>query len=239
MLVELVPGGVGARPQPFREQFAGMRHLGPPPASLICPTRGRVLRKFALLVSACTVLLFATLAHAQQFDIALGGSALKASSPTSSSVNFQPPTEKGGTYLSLSGDFVKFKHRLGLNVETAWRYKKGNYEGYETYRPIFTDVNALLQPKLNKKLGFDLMGGIGVASTRFNLLTSCGIPGCINYTSSNHFMEDLGGGIRYYAWRHLFVRPEVHYYHIQNNVEFHSPNVFRLGASIGYTIGNK
>ena len=195
------------------------------------------MRKFALLVPTCTVLLFATLAPAQQIDIALGGSVLMASSPTSSSVNFQPPSEKGGTYINISGDFVKFKHRLGLNVETAWRYKTGNYEGYETYRPIFTDVNALFQPKLGKKLGLDLMGGVGVASTRFNLVTSCNSPGCINYTSSNHFMEDLGGGIRYYVWRHVFVRPEVHYYHIQNNQEFNSNNVIRVGASIGYTIG--
>jgi hypothetical protein len=195
------------------------------------------LRRFAPIASAYTVFLFATLAHTQQVDIALGGSTLMASSPTSSSVNFQPPSEKGGTYINISGDFVKFKHRLGLNVETAWRYKTGNYEGYETYRPIFTDVNALFQPKLGKKLGLDLMGGVGVASTRFNLVTSCNSPGCINYTSSNHFMEDLGGGIRYYVWRHVFVRPEVHYYHIQNNQEFNSNNVIRVGASIGYTIG--
>jgi hypothetical protein len=50
-------------------------------------------------------------------------------------------------------------------------------------------------------------------------------------------MEDLGGGIRYYVWHHLFVRPEIHYYHIQNNVEFNTDNLFRVGASIGYTIG--
>jgi hypothetical protein len=204
--------------------------------------KGSVLRKLALLVPACTVLLLATFASAQQVDIMVGGSVLMASSPTSSSVNFQPPTEKGGTYINISGDFVKFKHRLGLNVETAWRYHQGNYEGYETFRPIFTDVNVLFQPKLGEKLGLDLMAGVGVASNRFNLLTSCGVPGCINYTSSNHFMEGLSGGIRYYFWQrlpHFFVRPEVHYYHIQNNVEFNSPNVFRVGASLGYTFGNK
>ena len=67
---------------------------------------------------------------------------------------------------------------------------------------------------------------------------NCGIGGCINYQSSNHFMEDLGGGIRYYVWHHAFVRPEVHYYHIQSNTdEFSSNNVVRVGASIGYTIG--
>jgi hypothetical protein len=199
------------------------------------------LRKFALLVSACTVLLFANFAAAQQVDIMVGGSTLMSPYSPSDLVNFQPPIERGGTYVGISGDYIKFKHRLGLNVETAWRYHQTNYAGYETYRPILTDVNALFQPKLSKKVGLEFMAGIGVASTRFNLTAPCSIPGCTNYTSSNHFMEDIGVGGRYYVWHrlpHVFVRPEAHYYHIQNNVEFHSDNVFRVGASVGYTFGN-
>jgi hypothetical protein len=36
----------------------------------------------------------------------------------------------------------------------------------------------------------------------------------------------------------MFLRPEVRYYHIVNNGDnFTSDNVFRVGASIGYTIG--
>jgi hypothetical protein len=46
-----------------------------------------------------------------------------------------------------------------------------------------------------------------------------------------------GFDVRYYAFRNLFVRPEVHYYYIHNNYEFHSDHVLRLGASIGYTFG--
>jgi len=199
------------------------------------------LRKFALLTSACTVLLFASFASAQQqLDVLIGDSILESLARTNDSVNFQPPLEKTGTYFSVGGNLVKFDHRLGLNVETSWRYKQGNYEGYETYRPIFTDVNVLFQPKLRHKLGLDIIGGIGIASNRFTPVASCDIPGCANFTSSNHFMEDLGIGVRYYVWHrlpHVFIRPEGHYYHIQNNVEFNSSNVFRVGASIGYTFG--
>jgi hypothetical protein len=199
------------------------------------------LRNIALILSGCSVLLFATFVPAQEADIMVGGSTLMSSSTTSSSVNFQPPTEKGGTYLDVGVNYVRFKHHLGLNAETAWRYHQANYPGNsETFRPILTDVNALFQPQVSKKLGLDLFAGVGVASNRFNLQTSCNIPGCINYTSSNHFMEDLGGGLRYYIWHrlpHVFVRPELHYYHIQNNVEFNSNNVIRVGASIGYTFG--
>jgi hypothetical protein len=201
---------------------------------------GFVLRKLALLFSACAVLLFANFASAQQADILAGGSILFSSASPSDVVSFHPPTEKGGIYPSLGVNVVAFSHRLGLNAETSWRYHQASYFGYENYRPIFTDVNLLFQPKLTKKIGLDFLGGIGIASNRFDLLGSCSSPGCVNYTSSNHFMEDVGAGLRYYVWHHLphvFVRPEAHYYHIQNNQGFNSNNVFRVGASIGYTIG--
>ncbi len=190
------------------------------------------------------LLLLANSARAQQVDILVGGSTLMASSPNNDSVAFRPPNERGGTFVSVGGNYIRFKHRLGFNVETAWRDKLAHYpDTNETYRPFFTDFNGLFQPKLKKKVGLDLFAGVGIATNRFTLpdVTSCSIPtsGCTFYTSSNHFLEDLGGGIRYYVWHRLpniFVRPEVHYYHIQNNKEFSTPNVFRVGVSIGYTI---
>jgi len=208
-------------------------------------TKGNVLRKFALLASACAVLLLASFASAQQGDIMVGGSILMSLSRPSDLATFHQPIEKGGIYPSVSGDFVKFKHRLGINAETAWRYKEGDYPfNGETYRPIFTDVNVLFQPHLTKKVGLDIFAGVGVASSIFYVpyATSCSLQtsGCITYTTSNHFLEDIGGGVRYYVWHrlpHVFIRPEAHYYHIQNNFQFNSPNVFRVGASLGYTIG--
>jgi Outer membrane protein beta-barrel domain len=199
------------------------------------------LRKLALFVPVVGFLFLAQFASAQQGDIFIGGGSLLSAAPSSSSDFFVAPAEKGGTYLNIGGDVVGFKHRLGFNIETAWRASQGTYAGEnETYRPILTDFNALFQPKIGKKLGLDLMGGIGIAASRFYVpaIVSCSyFGGCINYTSSDHFMEHLGAGVRYYVWRHFFVRPEIHYYHIQNNVEFNSANVFRVGASIGYTIG--
>ncbi|MGA7473083.1 MAG: hypothetical protein WBW60_10150, partial [Candidatus Sulfotelmatobacter sp.] len=107
------------------------------------------MRKFALLASACVVFLFTNFASAQQGDIMVGGSTLMSSAPNNDSVSFQPPTQKGGTYPSISGDFIKFKHRLGFNAETAWRDKRANYsDNGQTYRPFFTDVNALFQPRV-------------------------------------------------------------------------------------------
>jgi hypothetical protein len=201
------------------------------------------LRKLAILVPVFAFLAFAQLASAQQGDIMIGGGTLLSSSPATGLGNFQQPAEKGGAYLNITGDVITFKRRIGFGVETAWRASQGNYSDYEgeTYRPILTDFNAVFQPKITKKIGAALFGGIGIASTRFYVpeVVSCSyFSGCINYSSSDHFMEDVGGGIRYYVWHHFFVRPELHYYHIQNNVEFNSDSVVRVGASIGYTIGS-
>jgi hypothetical protein len=198
------------------------------------------LRKLAILAPVCAFLFLAQFASAQQADIMFGGGTLLSSSNNNSSL---APSENGGTYLNIDGDVVGFKKRIGFNIGTAWRASQGDYGTGSgiTFRPILTDFNALYQPRLGKKVGLDLFGGIGIASSRFYVpqIVSCNIgSGCINYTSSNHFMEDLGGGIRYYVWHHFFVRPEVHYYHIQGNTDqFTSNNAVRVGASIGYTIG--
>jgi hypothetical protein len=84
------------------------------------------------------------------------------------------------------------------------------------------------------------MAGIGWQTTRFygfQYTTSCLTFGSC-YTSNNHFLEHFGGGLRYYVWGHVFIRPEAHFYHIMNNTDvFTNNNIIRVGASIGYTIG--
>jgi Outer membrane protein beta-barrel domain len=193
------------------------------------------LRKFATATSAFTVLLFATLAHAQQqIDLAVGGGTVFSPRNSSASVANLPPPERGGVYPSVSAN-VRLKDHLGLNVEAAWRDKKANYYGYESYRPLLMDVNGLFQQRLTKRVGVDLLGGVGLASNRFYLPDSCYAPAGTCYTSGTHFMEHLGIGVRYYFWRRFFVRPEAHYYRIQDNEGFHSDNLLRVGASLGYT----
>ena len=197
------------------------------------------MRKLAILVSVFAFLFIVQFASAQQVDVFLGGGTLMSSTNASSGF----PAEKGGLYINLGGDVVPFKH-VGFNVETAWRATQGIYfAGEENYRPILTDFNVLYQPHLTKRVGADLMAGIGAADTRF-YQPGASTPGYPNYVSTDHFMEHLGGGIRFYAWKNVFVRPEVHYYHVQNNNNlnnngaFSSNNVVRAGASIGYTFGH-
>jgi hypothetical protein len=182
-------------------------------------------------------LFLAQFASAQQVDIFMGGGTLESPSAT----NGSNPSMGGGTYLNLGGDVLPVKH-FGVNVETAWLATQGVYETGLNYRPILTDFNFLYQPHLGKRIGLDLMAGIGAADTRF-YTPGASYAGYANYSSTDHFMEHFGGGIRFYVWRHVFIRPEVHYYHIQDNNSptdngyFNSNSAVRVGASAGYTFG--
>ncbi len=203
------------------------------------------MRKLALLASVLSLLLLANVASAQQADAMLGFGTIMATSSSSSACPIFSITcvgpEKGGLYPTISADVI-FHKRIGFNFEASWRGKQGldTFNGGQYYRPILFDFNGMYQPRLGKKAGLDLMGGIGWQSTRFyayNNTSNCVVFGSC-YTSNNHFLVHVGGGIRYYVWGHVFVRPEAHLYHILNNSDvFTNNNVVRVGASIGYTIG--
>jgi hypothetical protein len=194
------------------------------------------LRKLALLTTLASSLLLASFAPAQQADAMLGFGTLMSSGTATCGLTSCVAPEKGGLYTSLSGDVI-FHKRVGFNFEAAWRTRQGSFGG-QPYRPILFAFNGLYQPKISKQVGADLMGGIGWQTTRFYLPFCTNGFTCNNYTSSNHFLVDIGGGVRYYVHGHVFVRPEAHFYHILNNTDvFTSNNVIRVGASIGYTIG--
>jgi hypothetical protein len=216
------------------------------------------LRKSAFLAVVITLFAFASLASAQQGDAYIGGGTLLTSSTSFSTT--VPGTncgldsqggalcpEKGGTYLNLGADII-FKNRLGAAFDVNWKASQGSIggPGGQPYRPLLFTFNGVFQPRLSKKAGIDLFGGIGWQSTRFygyQPTSSCVYFGAC-YTSSNHVLVDIGGGIRYYVWGHVFLRPEVRLFHVLNNTDtsangfgFSSNNVIRVGASIGYTIG--
>jgi hypothetical protein len=197
------------------------------------------LRKLSLLAAVFSILFIANLASAQQGDAYFGFGSI--TSPGAAACNFNTGCpEKGGLYPNIGGDVI-FHKRIGIGFDVAWRGAQGAYggSGGQPYRPIIYDFNGIYQPRLGKKVGLDLSAGIGAQSTRFySGQFTCTFFSCTNYTSSNHFLVDVGGGLRYYVWGHVFVRPEAHYYWINNNVpDFTSNNVLRFGASIGYTIG--
>jgi len=196
------------------------------------------LRKFLSLEFVCALVFLASFAHAQQFDIAAGAGTLWSSENNSASEAFLPPAEKGGTYPNIWIQYLNERNR-GIEIEGAFRYHEGIYNNFQFYRPVLYDANLVYSHRLAAKTHGDFMGGAGAETLLFYEHGSCGLigGGCIVHLNSTHFLIHGGFGVRYYAWRNLFIRPEVHYYFIPNNNQFHSDHVFRLGASIGYTWG--
>ncbi|HEY3974835.1 MAG TPA: hypothetical protein VGM18_17650 [Candidatus Sulfotelmatobacter sp.] len=200
------------------------------------------MRKFAFFAIVFAFSLVASLASAQQGDAMFGfGTVVDPTGSGGCNVSTLTCPEKGGLYPNIGADVI-FHKRLGVGFDAVWRGGQGAYggPGGEPYRPLIFDFNGVYQPKINKKTGLDLMGGIGWQSTRFygyQPTTSCVYFGAC-YQSSNHFLVDVGAGLRYYFFGHFFLRPEAHYYHIvNNNVDFNNNDIIRVGASIGYTIG--
>ena len=189
------------------------------------------------------VLLFAFCAlshtvYAQQLDAAFGVFTVKSpSSASPTSGNFTPQSIGGGAFPGVSADYL-FKNHVGIQGEVAWRAKDNVYGGYQPFRPIFYDFNAMYAPYLGKKVELEGLAGFGAQSSRFYTpYYNCTFTGCTDYQSSNHLLLHFGGGIRFYVWNRFFVRPEAHYYYTHNNFEFNSSNASRLGVSIGYSFG--
>jgi hypothetical protein len=196
-----------------------------------------------LLTFICVALgLTSNLAHAQRIDAAVGVSTILAPGASSASSSQYPVSLSGGLYPGLSGDLI-FWHNLGIGAEIYWRASQGvNYGGSVgvNYRPFFYDFNAVYSPKLARHTYLELVGGLGGLDTRFyecpdydcNLGTSSGVA------SFTHFDVDFGGGIKFYAKRGIFIRPEARYYFIRNDTNFSSNHAARVGISIGYTFGS-
>jgi hypothetical protein len=203
-------------------------------------SQGGGLRKFFFFTLACGLIFGSSFAGAQQLDIAVGASTLWSPKNTTALTGFIPPPEKGGVYPGASLQYILPNH-FGFNVEGAFRYHKTFYNDYQPYRPILYDANAVFAPRLSKKFSADFMGGIGGQTllfyTQLNPCTALA-QGCVTHVNSTHFLLHSGAALRYYFWHNYFVRPEANWYFIPNNFQFHSRNVFRVGASVGYTFGS-
>jgi hypothetical protein len=195
------------------------------------------LRKLSVVAIFFGLFVMVSTAYGQQFDAAFGLGGLSAPSSTNANAAGTPVSQGGGVYPTFSGDFL-FHKNFGLGAEVSWRGGQASYAGIAPYRPIFYDVDAVYSPTFGK-VAPELLAGFGAESLRFyQPYFNCGFTGCTNYTSSNHLMGVIGGGLKFYVWGHMFVRPEVRAYLIRNNVEFDTNHVIRYGASVGYTFGS-
>jgi len=206
-----------------------------------------ILKTQLLVVAAFSLVLFtAGAVQAQQLDLAFGvgtitGQPASDGDPlTSVTINHFPQTISGGAYQTLSGDFL-FKKGFGIGMAASFRVHENLDIFQQPYRPLFYDFNAVYAPELGKRVQGELQGGIGIESIRFYTpFFTCGaFSGCTNFDSSNHFMTHVGGGLKFYVTESIFIRPEAHFYFVQNNLEFSGPHVQRFGVSVGYSMKNR
>lgn len=196
------------------------------------------MRKLSILAFLSVFFVLGRTAHAQQLDAAFGVSAVTApsASDVSPNSNFFPQSVGGGAFPGFSGDFLFARH-FGVGGEVYWRATRNLSQGFLPFRPIFYAFNAVYAPPIGKRAAAELVGGIGGESVRFYSGTfTCNFFSCTNFTSTNHLLGDVGGGLKLYVFHHVFIRPEARYYFIHDNFEFSGNHATRFGASIGYTL---
>jgi hypothetical protein len=198
----------------------------------------KTVKKLTLVAIVTVFFALGSNAFGQGFDVAFGfGSITSSKATTSNGLIF--PSERGGLYPGFSADLL-VHHRIGFEGELFWKASQGLYGTNQPYRPIFYNFNAIWVPHITKNFTGEVLAGIGGEDLRFyNILNFSQFAGYTNYVSSNHFMGDVGAGLRAYFWHDAFIRPEVRLYLVNNNVEFSSGRILRYGVSIGYSFGGR
>ncbi len=196
------------------------------------------MRKLTFLVVFMVFLMAGTL-YAQRVDAAMSFGTVQGPSATNVSANYFPQSVGGGTFIAFSGNVILRKN-YGIGGEIAWRASQNSYVGVFPFRPIFWDINGVYAPNLGKRAGVDLMAGIGAESLRFYTGTNfSNFSGYTNYSSSNHFMGHFAGDVRLYVKGNFFIRPELHFYLVHNNVEVSGPWATRYAVGLGYSFGGE
>ena len=148
----------------------------------------------------------------------------------------------GGFFETIGGDVIFF-HHLGVGGEVSFRNGRAPYAGLE-YSSKFYDVNAVYQPvTLATHFTPEVQAGFGRANLNFYYTPQfcLGFPqGCRSTTAqatgANYLELHFAGGVRYYAYKGLFVRPQVDVRWVDNFSYFGSPWVREYTVAIGYTL---
>jgi hypothetical protein len=188
----------------------------------------------------------ATLAKAQSGSLYwAGGTATDSSSgPVNTlggGVTYNSP-RMGGFFGTVGGDVI-FWHGLGVGGEISFRQDQGAYAGL-SYRPIFYDINAVYQPlKNSRRITPEIQGGFGRLKMTFNYTPQFCLTypqGCRSTTgqvsTQNYSQLHVGGGVRVYVYKGVFVRPTVDIHWVNDLTEFSSHWVPAYSVAVGYTI---
>ena len=206
----------------------------------------RTIRGFATVVLA--ILAYSTVASAQSGSAYVaGGTAIDSSAGPINTLGagtiYESP-RMAGFFETVGGDLSLFR-KFGVGAEMSLRKDRGAYAGLE-YRPAFYDINVVYQPlAIARRLTPEIQGGVGNASMdlyytqQICYKLSQGCPGINAKASSARDLQlHFAAGLRFYAYKGLFVRPQMDVRRVQNNFSsyFGSPWVSQYAVAVGYTI---
>jgi hypothetical protein len=148
-----------------------------------------------------------------------------------------------GIFETIGGDLT-IRHGLGVGAEFSFRNSRGPYAGL-SYRPEFYDVNAVYQPPrfLGRRFVPEFQGGVGrMVMNFYDTPQFCQtyFSGCRSLTGQISTVERMqihaGGGVRFYVYKKLFIRPQIDLHYVRNLAEFSSSFVPQFTVSVGYTL---
>jgi hypothetical protein len=146
-----------------------------------------------------------------------------------------------GTFPGFGASYM-FTPHFGVGGEFNWRASQGDYSGVN-YRPLFYDFNGVWQPIKAGRFVPEIQAGMGAAAVHFNAnSTNCDpLVGCssvnLGSESSNHFQTHLGVAARFYATKHIFIRPAADVHWVNDFFQFGSNWVPEYSIGLGYSIG--
>jgi hypothetical protein len=184
------------------------------------------------------------LAQAQDVSVYFGGGYATDSSANSVSTLLGTPLTSpslNASFGKVGGDFMLNK-RYGVGFESDFQFSQTNYQGFNT-RPIFYYVNGIYTPFRGRwsRVVPEIQGGIGGVKMTFSYTsTSCDtLVGCTTSTTpieaASHFQLHVGVGLRFYATKHLFIRPNFDYHYVPNFIQYGSNSVPEFGAAVGWS----
>jgi hypothetical protein len=149
----------------------------------------------------------------------------------------------GGFFRTLGADVI-FYHDLGIGAELSSRDGQAPYAGL-MYHPAFYDVNVVYRPRsIEHRMAPEIQAGYGEANLNFyytaaicyKLPQGCGAANSEAFSAHNGQVH-FAGGLRVYAYKGLFLRPQVDVRWVQGNFTtyFGRSWVPQYSLAIGYT----
>jgi len=167
-----------------------------------------------------------------------------------------PASSLSGFNMGFGANLMLWKH-FGIGGEAVFQPAKQDYVVLQPTAPgvvgitlqtrtTFYDFDGIFQPVNEKKVAFQIMGGIGGANVKFyeNQISNGTVLGNSNssqfFQSANHFQVHAGVGVQLYLTDHIFVRPQFDLHFAPNlNQQFSSNAAFGGTIWLGYSFGDR